>query len=850
MVRIKEDEFGLIYKKIGPPLPQGNIIAVNGEVGWQADILGPGVHLKYASPIYRIEKKKIIHIDIDEIGLVKAKDGEIPPPSRIFGKVVDCNNFQDGKSFLEHGGERGKQLAIILPGYYRINTELFDIIKGSVTRIHANQIGLVTSSEGKIPPIGCDFGKFVECENYQDAKAFIAGGGERGKQPAILVHGEYRINTDVFRIQRVPITEIEKDKVGIVRAKDGKPRPNGKNFAKVVECDYFQNAQSFFDNGGQAGTQLPVLVPASYYINTLLFEVEQVPIINIPHGEIAVVVAKDGAPLSSERALGRSVECNDFQDVEAFLKNSGQRGEQLSILKPGQYQINTEFFTVITRENASNYDISSEDLKERKIKSGHIGIVETREGVPLPQNEIAAPVIQGHNKFQDPQKFLDLGGYKGLQEEILPEGGWNINPRFATVEEVPLTTVENGAVGVVISDVGKMPDDNTTIIVSPGFKGIWDIPYRAGQHPINTRAQKVVFVPIHDIALDWTDRKEKAADNYDANLNSLTLDSSDGFEFKLEVTQVIRIEPENAPYMISRIVSEGDEVLDVGDSSEVRNSKTYKYGSIQNLVTRVLEPMVSSFFRSAAYKFTAVEFLKERDSILLDAATHIQEALAKYKVTAVNTLIEDIVLPEKLTGELQEQTLEELRRDTIRQKQQTQEENSNLVDIEEDIRNKPALIKAQTEARIQELNAQAQAFEMRAIQGVELERIEQEQKLELIKAEAEQKMEILKAEAEQRLELVILQTKLRELGPELYTHMVSEGLWAEALPKIKMDVPQIFMNGGSGSNTGGLEAMQLMNVQLIQSVQEFLEKKQLSRQKDFPRFDESPIKGSIEASDS
>ena len=71
--------------------------------------------------------------------------------------------------------------------------------------------------------------------------------------------------------------------------------------------------------------------------------------------------------------------------------------------------------------------------------------------------EIAGPVIAGHDNFQNAQAFLDGGGRRGLQEQILLSGTWNLNPWFVQVEQVPMVQIPIGYVGVVISFVGAGP---------------------------------------------------------------------------------------------------------------------------------------------------------------------------------------------------------------------------------------------------------------------------------------------------------------------------------------------------------------------------------------------------------
>ncbi|MDE5088973.1 MAG: hypothetical protein O4805_18345, partial [Trichodesmium sp. St16_bin2-tuft] len=340
------------------------------------------------------------------------------------------------------------------PGTYKINTDIFKIVPVQQLLIGTEEIGLVEAEDGVSLNPGESFGKMVNCDDFQDGNEFIRKGGQRGKQCGILTEGTYRINTELFKVRIVPLTSICSGEIGLVEAKYGKPLEQGKNFAKKVDCNNFQDAQAFFDNGGQAGKQLAILEPGTYYINPEVFTIRTVPIIRIPQGEIGLVIANEGTSTSDEQTLGRAIECENFQDAEAFLKNGGQKGKQLAILTAGDYKINTNFFTVITTANARKHNENPEKLKVYKIDKDKIGILTTTVGKTLSEGKIAGPIIEGHDNYQNAQKFLKSGGYKGLQEEVLQEGDWNLNPWFVEVEQVPLTIIEQEEVGVVISFVG------------------------------------------------------------------------------------------------------------------------------------------------------------------------------------------------------------------------------------------------------------------------------------------------------------------------------------------------------------------------------------------------------------
>src|SRR5713226_1762664 len=68
----------------GAKMPPGRVVATEGEVGIQADVLKPGLHLiKY--PFERVVRKvPLIEIGADELGIVEAIDGEPMLPGRIF----------------------------------------------------------------------------------------------------------------------------------------------------------------------------------------------------------------------------------------------------------------------------------------------------------------------------------------------------------------------------------------------------------------------------------------------------------------------------------------------------------------------------------------------------------------------------------------------------------------------------------------------------------------------------------------------------------------------------------------------------------------------------------------------
>src|SRR6266511_3979796 len=416
----------------------------------------------------------------------------------------------------------------------------------------------------------------------------------------------------------------------------------------------------FIALGGEAGYQADTLAPGLHFgYWRWQYRIIKVPVTIVPQGEIALVLAADGASIPPECILGKIVDCDNFQDARKFLANGGEKGRQLGIVTAGTYRINTALFTVISSWDAEQHGMASQQLRLHRVESDMVGIVTTLDGQPIEPGEIAGPVIPGHDNFQNAQAFLDGRGRRGLQEHILLSGTWNLNPWFVQVEQVPMVQIPIGYVGVVISYVGQAHVDVSGVefkhgdLVNTGHKGVWVTPLYPGKHPINTRVMKVEPVPTTNIVLNWASRTE--AHHYDEKLSSITVRSKDGFAFNLDVAQIIHVGALDAPKVISRV------------------------GSMQNLVDHVLQPIVGNYFRNSAQDYTVLDFLSARSQRQVEAAEHIRAAIGAYDVQAIDTLIGDINPPAALMETQTERKIAEEQRKTYEVQEAAQKQRQQLV---------------------------------------------------------------------------------------------------------------------------------------------------------------------------
>jgi uncharacterized membrane protein YqiK len=398
---------------------------------------------------------------------------------------------------------------------------------------------------------------------------------------------------------------------------------------------------------GEAGYQARTLAPGLHlWYWPWMYRVDKRAVVTIEPGMMGLVVARDGDAQPADRILVKRVSCDNFQDAEAFLKNGGQKGKQSAVLTAGMYRINQVLFEIFKAQVTT-------------VPPDKVGIITCLDGAPMPKGQMAAPAVGGHANFQEPEKFMENGGCRGLQEQIILAGQYNLNPWFAEVKLAELYEVPIGHVGVVVSFVGSDEKDisGETFthgnIVPRGGKGVWSEPLYPGKHPLNTECMRVELVPTTNIVLNWANARSEAH-KLDEKLSTITVRSKDGFTFNLDVSQIINIGATKAPWVISRV------------------------GSVKNLVNQVLEPLVGNYFRNSAQNYTVLDFLSARSERQRDAREHISKAISEYDVQSVDSLIGDITPPASLMDTLIARKLAEEQKKTWEVERLAQETRKTL----------------------------------------------------------------------------------------------------------------------------------------------------------------------------
>jgi len=566
----------------------------------------------------------------------------------------------------------------------------------------------------------------------------------------------------------------------------------------------------------EAGYAPDLMRGGIHTLSRLQYSLHIVPLVTIPNGSIGYIFSRDGIPLGPTQVLASNVTATDFQNVRHFLTNGGQRGPQRQILREGTYAINLAQFIVITREKVCSLKLSNDEngifnemmelIHQRggftpmviKGSDDNVGVVTVQEGPSLPQNEIIAPIVGAvpedshyHSNFQDPEAFLQGGGFKGRQLQVLVEGTYYINRLFATVEVIPKTVIDVGYVGVVVFYTGKQTGDVSGKdyrhgeLVEPGSRGVWNAPILPGKYAFNTFAGKVIPVPTTNIILKWS-RSEVGSHRYDENLAEISLITKDAFEPSLPLSVVLHIDYQKAPLVIQR------------------------FGDIKRLVEQTLDPMIGAYFKNIGQTRTLIQLLQDRAGIQKAAVEDMKGRFAFYNLE----LQEVLIGTPKSGGDVHIETiLEQLRvRQIAIEKLETYERQQTAAVKERELREAESRAEQQRIITQSELNIAIQTNEGKASYQRAVQQASQI--TALAEAEAQKVRLMAEAEAEKAARIGVAQAIAIEEqvhaygGPRFQLTQQVMNRFSEAIQEGHVDVvPRVMLGGGGQGNGSVMESL-------------------------------------------
>jgi uncharacterized membrane protein YqiK len=312
LVYIPNDRVGVVERLWGGKSLTKGLIATQGEVGYQPQVLRGGLHV-FPPFQYRVHKVDLVTIPQGEMGYVFARDGLSLRSDQVLGKMVP--GVEDVMDFFAQGGQKGPQSYVLRAGTYAINLAQFAII--TAARVH----GLLLSDD--------------ENSTVENMNKLIAD--RAGFLPVVI--GRVDGSKDPRPAAEAAV-DSSNDLLGIVTVHDGPVLPQDEIVAPRVGEDKnnpatfhnsFQNIEAFFNAGGSRGRQHQVLVEGTYYLNRLFATVELIKKTVVPVGSVGVVVSYIGA--KGEDRSGATYSHGELVDT-------GCRGVWADPLSPGKYAFN------------------------------------------------------------------------------------------------------------------------------------------------------------------------------------------------------------------------------------------------------------------------------------------------------------------------------------------------------------------------------------------------------------------------------------------------------------------------------------------------------------------------------
>lgn len=297
---------------------------------------------------------------------------------------------------------------------------------------------------------------------------------------------------------------------------------------------------------GQKGPQATVLGPGFHFIPfvRVLYQVEELPLVEVPEGSYGQVTAVDGAPMPSGMFMAPAIpdeRLADMLDAETFLRKGGYRGPQETVLKPGSYRLNRYLFDV-TIDKATAATV---------IPAGHVGVVKSNVALP---------------------------GVACREERVTAAPG-------AVAPSQPIVPVP-----VPASESLSVP------LVPRGCVGIWKEPLLPGAYYLNKRAYEVTLVDTRvqtwefkggylkrsvDLSVDQQGniRQNERSSNEPVPPNSAdraVFVKIEGWDIPVELRVLVQVDPQDAPIVVGSV------------------------GGLREIEDRILVPAIRSVVRNVA----------------------------------------------------------------------------------------------------------------------------------------------------------------------------------------------------------------------------------------------------------
>ncbi len=405
---------------------------------------------------------------------------------------------------------------------------------------------------------------------------------------------------------------------------------------------------------GENGPQARVLAPGFHFEFFIRFthKIDMRNLIEVQPGYCGKLYARDGIPLREEQIFADewpAEQMGQMLDATYFLSNKGQKGPQLTVLKPGKYRLNLYLWDVNPNERVTN------------IEQGFVGVVKSNAQQVRDQSRTVDPsrIPQGTNLVAQ----LVPKGHRGIWEETLPPGQYYLNTDAFNV--TPLDTKVR------------------TWTYAGGFTRRY-IDLSIDQEGGIQQKERVEKFEVPKNAVDM------------AIINKI-----EGWEVPLDVRVLVQIEPQFAPFVVASVggIEEVEtKVLTPTIRSVIRNV----CGELGKAMTTRADSSKGKDEKIEESVNSVLDLIDKRAQLEIKVKERIAPECLKAGFTVKEVRFgEPAIPPELLVARLRQQLAQQLK-ETYNQEQQAQMQRIQTEKARAEADQQPMLIKAEIEKQAAE----------------------------------------------------------------------------------------------------------------------------------------------------
>jgi len=461
--------------------------------------------------------------------------------------------------------------------------------------------------------------------------------GRGGMAPvAVTALRAVLITLAVLFIFATSFVYIDSDKVGHLKRIYGSSMPPNR----VIATNW------------QAGPQAET-IPPGFHLRLfvrVIYDIDQLDTVEVAPDMLAVITAKDGRPLPEGQYLADEwpeAEISRYLDAEYFMgadrdgaEPRGQRGPQLTVLKPGTYRLNRYLFDV------------GDPVPATEVHAGFVGVVksnvgQTYKGDPLVPKSIIESYLEASQLEIDHQrarltKLLEVARHleKTSAAEAArpsprapapPDAPAGETPPVEAPTDVPTAAeiqAELDALRVLNADEAKKLalTNLSNPLVPRGFIGVWQEVLLPGKYYLNPLALTITHMDTRvqtwryeggytrrffnlEIGPDGAITQaivEEPIGKPEGAADEAIIHKVEGWDVWLDSRVLVQVTPDNAPFVVAYV------------------------GELREVEDRIITPMYRSVSRN---------ILGSRDVKVLDVL---------YERQAMEEAVENAIKPEGL----------------------------------------------------------------------------------------------------------------------------------------------------------------------------------------------------------